>query len=263
MTLVLADGTIARSGGKVVKNVAGYDLCKLVTGSFGTLAITTEATFRLHPLPQYTQMFTISAPQAQQLAPLMASIRASHLFTQALQLRGDTNGFHLDIQLNAHPDANQDEILEEMVGVAKSRVETQLASVSESANPANWDLHYGTSDTVWNARESLFQENATVIKLSVLPSDLGEYLDHMQWAPEVEVACVTQSSGLIFASLEGTSTAIENFIERIKTDLTVLTSTTRAKRWKAAPNALPVMQAVKHQFDPNRTLNPDRFLGGI
>ena len=118
MTLVLADGNIARSGGKVVKNVAGYDLCKLVTGSLGTLAVITEATFRLHPLPQHTQTFTVAAPQAQQLAPLMASIRASHLLTQALQLRGDTNGFHLDIQLNAHPEAKQNEILQKMTEAA-------------------------------------------------------------------------------------------------------------------------------------------------
>ncbi|HTF67350.1 MAG TPA: FAD-binding oxidoreductase, partial [Edaphobacter sp.] len=48
MTLVLPDGTIARTGGKVVKNVAGYDLSKLLTGSLGTLAIITEANFRLH-----------------------------------------------------------------------------------------------------------------------------------------------------------------------------------------------------------------------
>ncbi len=109
MTLVLADGTIARSGGKVVKNVAGYDLCKLVTGSLGTLAVITEATFRLHPLPQHVQTFTVSAPQAAQLAPLMASIRASQLLTQAIQLRGDSYGFHLDIQLNAHPEAKQNE----------------------------------------------------------------------------------------------------------------------------------------------------------
>ncbi|WP_328853909.1 FAD-binding oxidoreductase [Microbispora hainanensis] len=51
VTVVLADGTIARSGGKVVKNVAGYDLGKLFTGSYGTLGIIADATFRLHPLP--------------------------------------------------------------------------------------------------------------------------------------------------------------------------------------------------------------------
>lgn len=51
VTVVLADGTIAKSGGKVVKNVAGYDLGKLFTGSYGTLGIIADATFRLHPLP--------------------------------------------------------------------------------------------------------------------------------------------------------------------------------------------------------------------
>jgi glycolate oxidase FAD binding subunit len=242
MTLVLADGTIARSGGKVVKNVAGYDLCKLVTGSFGTLAVITEATFRLHPLPQHTQTFTVAAPQAAQLAPLMASIRASHLLTQALQLRGDANGFHLDIQINAHPEAKQDEILHEMVDATRLKIETS------------------SLEDVGNAREVLFQENATVVKLSVLPSNLGQYLDHMQWAPEVEIACVSQSTGLIYASLEGAAPAIENYLQTIKTDLAVLASSTKAKRWKANPTTLPLMQAVKHQFDPKRTLNPGRFL---
>ena len=55
ITLVLADGTIAKSGGKVVKNVAGYDLPKLATGAMGTLGVITRAVFRLHPLPRNTR----------------------------------------------------------------------------------------------------------------------------------------------------------------------------------------------------------------
>ena len=157
MTLVLADGTIARSGGKVVKNVAGYDLCKLVTGSFGTLAIITEATFRLHSLPQHTQSFTVSAPQAQQLAPLMASIRASHLLTQALQIRGDSDGFHLDIQLNTHPEAKQSEILQEMVDVARSKGDADLASASQIASPANWAFHPDSFESFGVARNLSFK----------------------------------------------------------------------------------------------------------
>src|SRR5713101_3837596 len=61
MTIVLADGTIARSGGKVVKKVAGYDLHKLMTGAFGTLGIITQITFRLHSIPRHVQSFTVTS----------------------------------------------------------------------------------------------------------------------------------------------------------------------------------------------------------
>ncbi len=59
MTVVLADGTIAKTGGKVVKNVAGYDLHKLMTGSFGTLGVIAEVNFRLHPVEQHTPTWSI------------------------------------------------------------------------------------------------------------------------------------------------------------------------------------------------------------
>ena len=65
MTIVLADGTVAKTGGKVVKNVAGYDLHKLMTGAFGTLGVITSVNFRLHSIPQSTQSFTFSAPAAE------------------------------------------------------------------------------------------------------------------------------------------------------------------------------------------------------
>src|SRR3984957_10461079 len=65
MTVVLADGTIAKTGGKVVKNVAGYDLHKLMTGGFGTLGVIAEAHFRAHQLAQCTQSFSVSSPAAE------------------------------------------------------------------------------------------------------------------------------------------------------------------------------------------------------
>jgi glycolate oxidase FAD binding subunit len=253
MTLVLADGTIARSGGRVVKNVAGYDLCKLLTGSLGTLAVITEATFRLHPLPQHTQTFTVSAPQAAQLALLMASIRASQLLTQALQLRGDSNCFHLDIQLNAHPEAHQNDILAQTVQSFGLKVQN-------------------STDEVWSARQLLFINGATVLKTSVSPDEICVYADHVEWASaHVEVESVHQALGIGFVQLNGQSSAVRELIQAMHRQSphngvkVTLLSTPNAgtDRWGAPSNAFPLMQAIKYQFDPNRTLNPGRFLGGI
>ena len=61
VTIALPDGTLASSGGKVVKNVAGYDLPKLATGALGTLGVITRANFRLHPLPRNIRSFTFAA----------------------------------------------------------------------------------------------------------------------------------------------------------------------------------------------------------
>ena len=73
MTMVLADGTIAKSGGKVVKNVAGYDIHKLMTGSFGTLGVITEVNFRLHPLEEHARTWTASLPRARRASSSSAS----------------------------------------------------------------------------------------------------------------------------------------------------------------------------------------------
>ena len=59
ITVVRADGVVAKAGGRVVKNVAGYDLGKLLIGSFGTLAVVTEAVFRLHPVPEVQRWVTV------------------------------------------------------------------------------------------------------------------------------------------------------------------------------------------------------------
>src|SRR5580692_6114339 len=88
VTLALPDGTLASSGGKVVKNVAGYDLPKLVTGAYGTLAVITRAFFRLHPLPRFARTFTCIArgflPEARRL---LLAIQDSKLAHSALQIR--------------------------------------------------------------------------------------------------------------------------------------------------------------------------------
>src|SRR5437764_9265750 len=85
VTIALPDGTLASSGGKVVKNVAGYDLPKLVTGALGTLGIITRAVFRLHPVPRYARAYSISTVNAEEAQRLVLVIQDSQLAHAALQ----------------------------------------------------------------------------------------------------------------------------------------------------------------------------------
>jgi glycolate oxidase FAD binding subunit len=75
VTLVLADGTIASSGGKVVKNVAGYDLARLVCGSRGRLALIARASFRLHPLPKAARTLAVESDDVAQLVAVLLTSR--------------------------------------------------------------------------------------------------------------------------------------------------------------------------------------------
>ena len=86
VTFVLADGTVARSGGKVVKNVAGYDLGKLLAGSRGTLALITEATFRLHPVPAATAHVAAECASAAQACELVAAAQAASISPVAAEI---------------------------------------------------------------------------------------------------------------------------------------------------------------------------------
>jgi glycolate oxidase FAD binding subunit len=251
MTIVLADGTIAKSGGKVVKNVAGYDLHKLMTGAFGTLGVITEVTFRLHPLPKYDKTVTAHAGQAQQLAPLIDAIRKSHILVQAMQIRGDVDGFHLDIELNSHPDACHSQALVEMA----------------RAHGQNFEA---AADKVWSARELLFKGEATVLKQGVHPSEVCVYADHVEWASaQVEVNSVYQSHGIGFVELRGEPNAVRKLIQSVHSQSpragvsTVCAPFDGVDRWGQSPGPIPLMREIKRHFDPNRILNPGRFVGGI
>src|SRR3981081_2377455 len=87
VTIALPDGTLASSGGKVVKNVAGYDLTKLATGAFGTLGIITRAVFRLHPLPRNTRSFSMGTKGVEEARRIIDAIQNSKLAHTALQGR--------------------------------------------------------------------------------------------------------------------------------------------------------------------------------
>jgi glycolate oxidase FAD binding subunit len=248
MTIVLADGTVARSGGKVVKNVAGYDLHKLMTGAFGTLGILTSVNFRLHSIPQSTQSFTFSAPAAKPLGGWLLKLLHQQLSTLSIQLRGTAEGFHLDIQLASLP-----EVLRTQAGLLESLGRVEGLAV-EAATAA-----------VWDARQQLFAQDL-VCKATMLPSEVASFAERVR---SLGGESVTQATGIMTAGFPAAAAGqlpqLRRELEAAGGSLMVLKQPAETKLdcWGTLPDSLPLMREIKRRFDPEGVLNPGRFLGGI
>ena len=104
VTVVRADGAVAKAGGKVVKNVAGYDLGKLIAGSYGTLGLITECVFRLHPLPAAEAYVTRSVDSAAEAGLLAATVLGAQLVPTALEIDAPADGgFTVGVLLQGVP----------------------------------------------------------------------------------------------------------------------------------------------------------------
>jgi glycolate oxidase FAD binding subunit len=247
VTLALPDGTLARSGGKVVKNVAGYDLPKLVTGALGTLGVITEATFRLHPLPRNTRTLTIPARIVANAQSLLLALAAETLAMAALQIRVHSGEQpYLDILLEGTEEgiASQEE---------KIRAVAQSATVSEGALD------------VWSARETV-ASGPTVTRFSVLPSHIEETITAIDRSPDTPWSAIVQATGVGWFSVDAPLEPLRAEIERNGGSLAALRQSEgrpRIETWGDPGDALPLMRTLKQRFDPNGTLNPGRFVGGI
>jgi glycolate oxidase FAD binding subunit len=240
VTLALADGTIAMSGGKVVKNVAGYDLPKLATGALGTLGVITRAVFRLHPLPLNTRTLSIDAADPARMQSVILAILDARLAPAAVQARfGSDSPAAVDILLEgtANGIASQESAIQE------------LAIIREGSSP------------VWNVRETLWGE-APVVKFSVLPSRISGAWESLARFAGGSWSAVFQATGIGFARFAGDLQGLRTAIEQDGGSLVIL-GRTELDAWGSPGDALPLMRAVKQQLDPKGTLNPGRFVGGI
>jgi glycolate oxidase FAD binding subunit len=260
-TIALPDGTLASSGGKVVKNVAGYDLPKLATGALGTLGVITRAIFRLHPLPRHTRSFAFAARDPYDANRLMLAVQDSTLTHTGLQARFTAGAAPaVDVRFEG----------------TEAGVAAQAAALRILAAPAT---ETATSDPVWQAREELWSsaEPAAIAKFSVLPASVAETcgrIRHLVDSLGVQWRAVVQGTGLGWLRLEASSVvaihqvlhALRPELEQVGGSLAVLhrpTAMPAIDAWGSGGDAFPLMLSVKRQFDSRGTLNPGRFIGGI
>ncbi|MGC2400749.1 MAG: FAD-binding oxidoreductase [Acidobacteriaceae bacterium] len=246
MTIVLADGVIAHTGGKVVKNVAGYDLHKLMIGAFGTLGIVTSVNFRLHAIPQCARSFSVSAPGVEALGKLMLKLLHGQLSTVAIQLRSAGQGFELDVRLASLADV----------------VDSQARVLEELARSEGLTTRVSTDD-VWNARQLLL-DNVFVCKCTMLPSEVARFAERVR---QEGGHSVTQATGIMFAGFPSGNALpqLRREIEEARGSLMILKQPPEASAdcWGTPPDTLPLMREIKRRFDPEGILNPGRYLGHI
>lgn len=231
-TLALADGTLAASGGKVVKNVAGYDLPKLVTGAYGTLGVITQATFRLHPSPKNTKNVTANFNSLTEAQRVLLRVLDTQIVPAALQIRAggaasQASAVHMDALFEGTDEG------------IRAQIETlrQIVRVSEAGAD------------VWKRPE-------TGAKISTLPSRIAETLAGCQGT------AVMQATGLGWIDSPNLG-ELRKKVESSGGSLVLMSRRDGMDAWGTPGDTLPLMRAIKQRFDPRGTLNPGVFLGGI
>lgn len=274
MTIVLADATIAKTGGKVVKNVAGYDLHKLMTGNSGTLGVIAEVNFRLHPVEVHARTWTAVAAEAIQFDAALRALLDSQMTPSSAQLRVRGQECALDVRIAAPAECmdEQEARLKKIFG----EIELRESDESELSKPGSSKPEWNKS--VWQARQELFElQGAVILKASMLPGDLcGVSAELQRRADEsgVEIAIAAQATGLMTIAIGSVGEPAITLVDYLRSKLKTTAGSVvvlqipqelrdRIDVWGPESNSVPLMREIKRRFDPNRILNPGRFVGGI
>ena len=247
VTVVLADGSVAHSGGKVVKNVAGYDLGKLYTGAHGTLGVVVQTTWRLHPLAPARGAVVVPVPDRAQAGRLAQLVSRSTLTPSAVELAWGSGQGQLVVLFESIPESVE----------AQSEAALALLGGGDRVEqvPGWFGRRPGGADDL-------------VLRLAYEPFALPAVLEALG---DAQVTAST-GTGVAYAALPAQAGAaalpgLRAALAPYDGSAVVLHAPEAVRagldHWGPVGDAFPLMQRVKDRFDPERRLSPGRLLGGL
>jgi glycolate oxidase FAD binding subunit len=246
LEVALPNGKLARAGGRVVKNVSGFDLVRLYCGSLGTLGVITQASLRLRPLPEARRVLGIAARSWDDAIGEARALLAGDVLPQGVAVLPTERGVEALLLLE---------------GAARDVAERAGRLPAEQRSEEDWA----------RAARELTGEQAGDVRLQVgaRPSDTLEACHEIRIAAgERALRLALPAAGLVLAEVPAASLAplIERCAERGFAPFVERAPATLKRAvdvFGRPPDTLPLMRALKQRFDPNRVLAPGRFVGRL
>jgi glycolate oxidase FAD binding subunit len=285
LRVVLANGQVIRTGGKVVKNVAGYDMNKLFIGSFGTLGVITECTFKLRPLPPSETAIILESSEANAISRLSRRILDSSLEPSALEMVNslvlsrfvpDPATYGLIIGFEDEEKA----VLKEQNLIVKWAKEEGLRIREILGNEQAARIWHSVGELMPHALD-LENSNIVAIKAITLPNEVANTVQFIHClAKDYGINAMVHGgtgTGITLAAINAKRdqwTEVKEFVGMVRRQIeeqfgyvVVQHAPSFFKAefpvWGREPNGLFLMRMIKKQLDPEGLFNPGRFVGGI